>query len=127
MIRTSIILSLLSLAIISPIHSLNAQGLDPDFGNGGKVLEVFPLPYLASANSVAIQPNDQKIVVIGGVETVVHNFGATRLLPDGTFDQTFGTQGRVGFPICSIEIAMRMQLLQQFNLMEKSSRLVQAL
>jgi uncharacterized delta-60 repeat protein len=71
---------------ISMVALAAAGGLDPTFGNGGKVTT-----YVGSSNSfanaMAVQP-DGKIVVAGGSQVVRYN-------SDGTLDTTFGTNGIV--------------------------------
>jgi uncharacterized delta-60 repeat protein len=69
---------------------------DPTFGVGGVVLAPFPgYGYLQSAAMVR-QPNGSIVVTgfLGGdLESQRRTIGAYRLLPNGTFDPTFGTAG----------------------------------
>jgi uncharacterized delta-60 repeat protein len=72
-------------AIVARLRATGA--LDPDFGAGGRVT----LPGGGSANAVLVQP-DRRIVVAGnasgsGAMTV------TRLMPGGSLDTGFGTNG----------------------------------
>jgi uncharacterized delta-60 repeat protein len=72
-------------AIVARLRATGA--LDPDFGAGGRVT----LPGGGSANAVLVQP-DRRIVVAGnasgsGAMTV------TRLMPSGSLDTGFGTNG----------------------------------
>jgi uncharacterized delta-60 repeat protein len=69
----------------------NTDGsLDPEFGNGGKVLECLgPVNNCGRADCAALQP-DGKIVVGGG--------GLARFNTDGTLDQTFGAGGKATLP-----------------------------
>src|SRR5690242_9244865 len=71
-------------------------GLDPTFGHGGK-LTAPPGPAVNAVMHVAVQPDD-KFVVAG--ETTGYDFAVTRLNPDGSPDDTFGTGGStaVAFP-----------------------------
>jgi|GEM_PF-1164951 len=76
------------------VTRLLADGqLDPEFGTGGKVS--LPIPG-STGYAVRIQP-DQKIVIAGETEAGANNFDflVIRLLPDGTPDPEFGTQGVV--------------------------------
>jgi uncharacterized delta-60 repeat protein len=71
--------------------------LDLDFGNKGRVLECLDanpnpnLPCNSGGGPVALQPQDDKIVV------AVAN-GLARFNTNGTLDQTFGTGGMVALP-----------------------------
>lgn len=69
-------------------------GLDPSFGDGGKVP-----PHLGSGMGVSAlaMQEDGKIVVTGVVYTSIgsNDFAVGRYKPDGSLDATFGTDGRV--------------------------------
>jgi uncharacterized delta-60 repeat protein len=64
--------------------------LDPSFANGGKYLNPIQTPN--SANSVVIQA-DGRIVIGGSISFNNFDFMISRLLPDGTPDQSFGNSG----------------------------------
>ncbi len=59
------------------------DGLDPDFGDGGRVTTGLP----GGADAMALQA-DGKIVLVGGLRMA-------RYLPDGTLDDSFGDGGVV--------------------------------
>ena len=67
--------------------------LDPEFGEGGKILAFRGTPNAGSPRAVIIQP-DHKIVVAGrsGLEGK-EAFGLARYLPNGSLDDTFGHNG----------------------------------
>ena len=72
--------------------------LDVTFGSGGKVTTDFS--DRDEANSVAIQPGDGKIVVVGGVLGApilcsCFDFGLARYETNGSLDPTFGIGGKV--------------------------------
>src|SRR5207249_1071283 len=79
----------------------SAGALDPTFGVGGKVttgtIDDFcdEGPGSVSAAAVAIQPVDGKIVVVGTSSVGHHSFAVARYNPDGSLDNTFGTNGKV--------------------------------
>jgi len=81
-----LVLAIVAVLAISMAALAAAGGLDPTFGNGGKVTT-----YVGNSNSfanaMAVQP-DGKIVVAGGSQVVRYN-------SDGTLDTTFGTNGIV--------------------------------
>jgi uncharacterized delta-60 repeat protein len=67
--------------------------LDTNFGSGGEVLTDFGLG-TAAASSIALQ-SDGKIVVGGSAgATGASEFALARYNPDGSPDNSFGTQGR---------------------------------
>lgn len=92
------------IATVSPLNEdfalarYNSNGtLDPTFGTGG-ILEFNINPTVVTddaALAVAIQA-DHKIVVAGYSKPSGgdYNFAIARLLPDGSFDTTFNTDGR---------------------------------
>ncbi len=65
--------------------------LDPAFGEGGLVVTGFPGGE-SFANALAIQP-DGRIVVAGVADP--GRFALARYLPDGSLDQSFGSEGKV--------------------------------
>ncbi|MCX5388557.1 calcium-binding protein [Streptomyces sp. NBC_00094] len=75
-------------------------GLDPAFGTSGLVTSAFG-GGAHSANAVAVQPADGKIVVAGTTEVFAEEgggccfFSVARYLPDGTLDAEFGDGGLV--------------------------------
>lgn len=78
--------------------------LDTQFGAGGCVLVDFET-WPEGASRVVIQP-DAKIVV-GGNYHSGDNYALIRFNPDGTFDPTFGVNGKVtgtGIPVHKIEL-----------------------
>ncbi|MDR3646562.1 MAG: hypothetical protein P4L22_03400 [Candidatus Babeliales bacterium] len=87
-----LILFLLILSLTPRIYS-NDGDLDKTFNNTGKVTlkgKKFSIAY-----ATLVQP-DKKVVVTGTVDT---KFTVTRLMPNGTLDQSFGTGGVVTLPI----------------------------
>jgi uncharacterized delta-60 repeat protein len=74
----------------------NADGsLDPSFGTGGKVF--FPESGDQTPNCLVIQP-DGKILVVGGARansSANYNAAAYRYNADGSFDTTFGNNGKI--------------------------------
>lgn len=62
--------------------------LDPSFGRGGR------LKLARYFSDIAIQP-DGRILLAGTTATPRHDLILTRLLPDGSADNTFGSSGRV--------------------------------
>ncbi|MBX9580433.1 MAG: FG-GAP-like repeat-containing protein [Gemmataceae bacterium] len=83
------------------VARLNSNGtLDTTFGTGGKV----SFPFNAAGNAIwdmALQP-DGRIVLVGGTTSsalfTAGNLSVARLLPDGSFDTSFGGDGRVSVP-----------------------------
>ncbi|MFD8975614.1 calcium-binding protein [Streptomyces sp. NPDC059593] len=79
---------------------LPGGGLDPAFGTGGLVTSDFG-GGAHSANAVAIQPADGKIVVAGTTEVFAEEgggccfFSVARYLPNGSLDPDFGEGGLV--------------------------------
>ncbi|MFE1547724.1 calcium-binding protein [Streptomyces sp. NPDC058718] len=79
---------------------LPGGGLDPGFGTGGLVTSDFG-GGAHSANAVAIQPADGKIVVAGTTEVFAEEgggccfFSVARYLPNGSLDPDFGEGGLV--------------------------------
>lgn len=88
--------SLILLPSFSFVSSLRAAtgDLDPTFGASGKVS--VPTLGLANAAAIAVQP-DGKTIVVGGRNTTGVNtdFAIVRLNQDGSFDNSFGTEGIV--------------------------------
>jgi uncharacterized delta-60 repeat protein len=79
----------------SVLARVSADGiLDTSFGTGGKVLIDFGLP--SHSHSVAVQI-DGNIVVTGETYTTADGglFATARVLPNGAFDTSFGTGGKV--------------------------------
>ncbi len=95
-----LLILLLALAICLPLFAHDGD-LDPSFNGSGK-LTFAARPGVLSydgASAVAIQ-SDGKIVIVGSTYTVEPPsslWTAARLNPDGTFDSSFGTAGRVAF------------------------------
>jgi len=80
----------------------NADGsLDGNFGTGGKVTTPFGI---GSAASAAVLQADGRLVAAGQMFTGSRNqFALVRYLATGGLDSTFGTGGKVGTPIGSID------------------------
>lgn len=79
----------------SGVVRLNANGaFDSSFGNNG--IQVVPLSALRpdGATAIALQ-SDGKILIGGSAQEpgVTDNFGTARLLPNGSFDPSFGAGG----------------------------------
>lgn len=105
-------LTLLLHASSTLCHAQQLQGLDPSFGNGGLVMPPYVYPVAEVCRSVAVQP-DGKILVSGerGLEGSMDVF-VWRLLEDGTFDPTWGTDGRVITDVLGDRDETRTMLLQ---------------
>lgn len=82
--------ALLSLAVIfgSSLAHAAAGSLDPNFGNGGKVVGSFGSPIVVA--NAALQ-SDGKIVVL--ISNDLTNFALVRFLSDGSVDSSFGSGG----------------------------------
>lgn len=77
---------------IGVVAHLPDGSLDPDFGQGG-IASFSVRPDPGGAEAVAVQP-DGKIILAGtGANTSFDDFLAVRLLPDGSLDPDFGTDG----------------------------------
>ena len=78
------------------VEQLRSDGsLDPDFADGGigyYVLEAGQNPDQSFAQALVRQP-DGRLLIAGGAFGVVAKYGFLRLLPDGTPDPDFGTNG----------------------------------
>jgi len=96
---------------------LNAGGLDPTFGVGGKVLTdfAFPIELTGSdiAHQAAIRQGDGKIVVVGNSNTLLASdeLVMARYNTNGSLDTSFGNQGRVRdtFPTFSAATSLPLQ------------------
>ena len=78
-------------------YSTNGS-LDPTFDSDGKL--IFSTTDFDTGNGFTIQP-DAKMVVVGTIRTgsgTETTFGLMRLMPNGTFDPSFGTGGKVSIP-----------------------------
>lgn len=78
------------------IRLTETGSLDPDFGQGGGVLTIFPEGD-SRLNALALQ-SDGKLVAAGSVDVPAHSredFAVVRYLPDGSLDLDFGMDGRV--------------------------------
>jgi uncharacterized delta-60 repeat protein len=93
------------------VQRLTSDGsIDPDFGTNGKVLVDF-LNGEDKAQAVAIQ-SDGKILVAGyTLGSSGFNFAIARLLPDGTLDDGFGTNGKVIANFGSTDFCLAIRLL----------------
>ncbi|WP_374586731.1 DUF4214 domain-containing protein [Pseudoduganella sp.] len=95
------------------VYRFNPDGSpDASFGSSGSVSFTFG-SYMSGIKAIAIQP-DGKIVTASTADatraSIGHNYiGVTRLNPDGTFDATFGVEGKVlaypGAPLSAAELA----------------------
>jgi uncharacterized delta-60 repeat protein len=78
----------------------NTDGsLDESFGNNGLVEAKYKPNYPTNGASVLVQPDD-KIILGGndsydGGDTLIQDFFTERLLPDGSVDNSYGTNGQV--------------------------------
>jgi uncharacterized delta-60 repeat protein len=81
--------------VVALTRHLRDGGLDPAFGNGGKVITQVGARG-DSARAVAMQP-DGRIVVAGWTDEtgIDDNMLVLRYLPDGSLDPAFGNAGRV--------------------------------
>jgi uncharacterized delta-60 repeat protein len=81
---------------------LNPNGTtDTSFGSGGKAAISFSDLYNESAAAVAVQP-DGKIIVAGAAQppgSSGYDFAVARLNSDGSLDTTFGSGGKISFPV----------------------------
>ena len=88
--------------------------LDPDFGTGGK--QTVLINSNCKALAVAIQPNDEKIVLAGNAFTGSgNNFALARLGTDGEPDDTFGTDGVVSVHFTALPVEFGNALALQGN------------
>src|SRR4051812_21702294 len=69
---------------------LAAGGLDPTFGNAGKVTTDFTASALSQAAAVITLP-DGRVIAVGSASAAL---GMTRFLPDGRLDTSFGKGGQ---------------------------------
>ncbi|ARN22754.1 hypothetical protein [Piscinibacter gummiphilus] len=79
------------------VRHLRDGGLDPGFGNGGRVATAFGNAGRSDeAQAVAVQP-DGKILVAGSSDqgATGYDFALARYNTDGSLDTTFGNGGRV--------------------------------
>ncbi|HEX5011765.1 MAG TPA: delta-60 repeat domain-containing protein [Planctomycetota bacterium] len=87
----------LLLLVAGPLRAQVAGTLDPGFGTGGQLMIDFD-DSTDIANAVALQ-GDGKLVVAGlsyiNNDYSQEDFAISRLLPDGTLDETFGSGGKV--------------------------------
>ncbi len=85
-----------------------AGGLDPGFGQAGKVLVKPPVDAGEWPGGHAIQP-DGKIVVVGTAAPARNGyvFLLLRFLPDGKLDPSFGTGGRVWSDLVTLATPLR--------------------
>ncbi|RDB06872.1 3-coathanger stack domain-containing protein [Runella aurantiaca] len=90
---------------------LRSGALDETFSGDGKlIISSTILPNEAYANAIALQP-DGKIVVAGqAYNGTDSDFAVIRLLPDGTTDNTFGTNGKVLVNIFGLDYCKAMAL-----------------
>lgn len=81
---------------------LNPDGTtDTSFGSGGKTAISFGDLYNESAAAVAVQP-DGKIIVAGAAQppgSSGYDFALARFNSDGSLDTTFGSGGKISFPV----------------------------
>src|SRR5262249_53081515 len=102
--RSTALRAALRLEIMEDRRLLSPGGLDPTFGNGGKMTMDFGTnsPNDAEARAMVLQP-DGKTILVGSAQPVSPNydFAIARLTPNGTFDPAFNAVGKVtvGFDI----------------------------
>jgi len=81
---------------------LNPNGtIDTSFGIGGKAAISFGDLYNESAAAVAVQP-DGKIIVAGAAQppgSSGYDFALARFNANGSLDTTFGSGGKISFPV----------------------------
>lgn len=98
--------------LLTTFATLNAQNgvLDPSFGtNGIVVLDVGNSNNTTRA--IAIQP-DGKILMAGFSSTSINLFNVVRLNPDGSLDNSFGTNGVASTTLAFTSIASSIALQQ---------------
>jgi uncharacterized delta-60 repeat protein len=99
--------------------------LDPTFGTNGQV--TLSLPYPFTVQDVALQP-DGKLVIAGqygGYSPVAdRDFGLVRLLPDGSPDPEFGTNGLVRSDFRGVENGYSVTVLPDGRLVLGGTRAV---
>src|SRR5688572_29995833 len=79
-------------ASILIIH-LHGQVLDPSFGNGGKLILNDVIGNFAAGQSPTLVQSDGKIIVAGSSTDLTSSI-VCRLNADGTFDNSFGNNGK---------------------------------
>ena len=79
-------------ASILIIHS-HGQVLDPSFGNGGKLILNEVIANFGALQSPTLVQSDGKIVVAGASPDLTSTI-VCRLNVDGTFDNSFGNNGK---------------------------------
>src|SRR5579885_3479628 len=95
-IGRAVLFALAAFAFVGPV-SAAPGGLDPSFGQNGRVVTDFDQS-TDVANAVAVQPDGK--LVVGGT-TYINNdfsgedFALARYNPDGSLDTSFGNNGRV--------------------------------
>jgi uncharacterized delta-60 repeat protein len=96
--RIAVMLLGVPLGLMPPVAAdpSAAGGLDPGFGQGGKVVVTPPTEAGEWPGGQAVQP-DGKIVVVGTAAPARNGYAflLLRFLPDGRLDPSFGTGGRV--------------------------------
>lgn len=96
---------------------LPSGALDPSFEGDGRTIILFgaPVPEISNgAGQVLLQP-DGRIVLVGWLSETPPGglrYALARLLPDGSFDPSFGTDGKVTTPLAGGVDAGRDGLLQ---------------
>lgn len=87
-----------AVAVISPSDCASARdgALDKGFGNAGKVFTGYPGGYLPTQFVTVARQSDGKLVIASSrhYSGVDFDFGAMRLLPDGSVDPSFGDNGQ---------------------------------
>lgn len=98
--------------LLTAFAALNAQNgsLDASFGNNGIVV-IDVGNSNNSARSMVIQP-DGKILMAGFSTTSINLFNVIRLNPDGSLDDSFGTNGVATTTLASTSIASSIALQQ---------------
>ena len=126
MFQFSHLLSLFVLTLLSTIQVWAQPGvLDPTFGTGGKL--ILDLPGDAEvARSVLIQPDGKILVGSSSNPGSVNQFTLIRLLSDGSYDASFGNNGRVNILFnSSISSALSdMKLLEDGRILVVGSALI---
>jgi uncharacterized delta-60 repeat protein len=87
-------LSIVGFLSFSTLSFAQAGSIDTDFGSNGTTTFI-PQPLLNKAYGIALQP-DQKILIAGyALSGSANVFELARLMPNGTPDSAFGTDGLV--------------------------------
>lgn len=103
----------------------SAGGLDPAFGDGGKVVVAPPAGAGEWPGGQAVQP-DGSVVVVGTAAPGRNGYAVLllRFLPDGRLDPSFGTAGRVWTDLVTLATPLRGEVLGDVALGSSSATAV---